>query len=94
MDEAKFVVITSWPLPTTVTHVRSFLGLAGFYRRFVRGFNTIAAPHPKLTKNGVSFPWAPAQQQAFDALKSKLTQASLLQLPDVDKAFELDCDGE
>jgi hypothetical protein len=60
----------------------------------VRGFNTIAAPLPELTKNGVSFRWGPTQQQAFDALKSELTQAPLLQLPDVDKTFELECDGE
>jgi hypothetical protein len=92
MDEAKIVAITSWPLPTTVTQVRSFLGLAGFYRRFVRDFSTIAAPLHELTKNGVSFRWGPSQQQAFDALKSKLTQAPLLQLPDFDKTFELECD--
>ena len=93
MDEAKIVAITSWPLPTTVTQVRSFLGLAGFYRRFVRDFSTIAAPLHELTKNGVSFRWGPSQQQAFDALKSKLTQAPLLQLPDFDKTFELECDA-
>jgi hypothetical protein len=92
MDEAKIVAITSWPLPTMVTQVRSFLGLAGFYRRFVRDFSTIAAPLHELTKNGVSFRWGPAQQQAFDALKSNLTQAPLLQLPDFDKTFELECD--
>ena len=69
MDEEKIVAITSWPLPTTVTQVRSFLGLAGFYRRFVRDFSTIAAPLHELTKNGVLFRWGPSQQQAFDALK-------------------------
>jgi hypothetical protein len=93
MDEAKIVAITSWPLPTTVTQVRSFLGLAGFYRRFVRDFSTIATPLHELTKNRVSFHWGPSQQQAFDALKSKLTQAPLLQLPDFDKTFELECDA-
>ena len=93
MDEAKIVAITSWPLPTTVTRVQSFLGLAGFYRRFVRDFSTIAAPLHELTKNGVSFRWGPSQQQAFDALKSKLTQAPLLQLPDFDKTFKLECDA-
>jgi hypothetical protein len=93
MDEAKIVAITSWPLPTTVMQVRSFLGLAGFYRRFVRNFSTIAAPLHELTKNGVPFRWGPSQQQDFDALKSKLTQAPLLQLPDFDKTFELECDA-
>jgi hypothetical protein len=67
--EAKIVAITSWPLPTTVTQVQSFLGLAGFYRRFVQDFSTIAAPLHGLTKNEVPFQWGPAQQQAFVALK-------------------------
>jgi hypothetical protein len=93
MDEAKIVAITSWPLPTTVTQVQSFLGLAGFNRQFVRDFSTIVAPLHELTKNGVSFCWGLAQQQAFDALKSKLTQAPLQQLPDFNKTFELECDA-
>jgi hypothetical protein len=76
-----------------VTQVRSFLGLAGFYRRFVRDFSTIAAPLHGLTKHGVLFQWGPVQQQAFEALKSKLTQAPLLQLPDFEKTFELECDA-
>jgi hypothetical protein len=76
MDEAKIVAIMNWPLPTTVTQVRSFLGLAGFYRRFVRDFSTIAAPLHELTKNGVSFRWEQSQQQAFDALNLKLTRSS------------------
>jgi hypothetical protein len=59
----------------------------------VRDFSTIAAPLHGLTKNGVPFQWGPAQQQAFDALKSKLTQAPLLQLPNFEKTFELECDA-
>jgi hypothetical protein len=93
VDKAKIVAITSWPLPTTITQVRSFLGLPGFYQRFVRDFSTIAAPLHRLTKNGVPFQWGPAQQQAFGALKSKLTQAPLLQLPNFEKTFELECDA-
>jgi hypothetical protein len=93
VDEAKIVSITSWPLPTTVMQLQSFLGLAGFYRCFMRDFSTIAAPLHVLTKNGVPFQWGPAQQQAFDALKSKLTQAPLLQLLDFEKTFELECDA-
>jgi hypothetical protein len=90
VDEAKIVAITSWPLPTTVTQVQNFLGLVGFYRCFVQDFSTIAAPLHGLTKNGVPFRWGPAQQQAFDALMSKLTQAPLLQLPDFEKTFKCD----
>jgi hypothetical protein len=57
----------------------------------VRDFSTIAAPLHELTKKGVFFNWGPTHQQAFDMLKSKLTQAPLLQLPDFDKKFELEC---
>jgi hypothetical protein len=93
VDEAKIVGITSWPLPTMVTQVQSFLSLAGFYQRFVRDFSTIVAPLHGLMKNRVLFQWGPAEQQAFDALKSKLTQAPLLQLSDFEKTFELECDA-
>jgi hypothetical protein len=56
-------------------------------------FSTIATPLHELTKNGVPLRWGPTQQQAFDALKSKVTQAPLLQLPDFNKTFELECDA-
>lgn len=76
-----------------VTQVRSFLGLAGFYRRFVRDFSTIAAPLNELTKKDVPFLWGTAQEEAFTVLKDKLTHAPLLQLPDFNKTFELECDA-
>jgi hypothetical protein len=93
VDESKVHAITSWPTPSMVTQVRSFLGLAHFYQRFVWDFGTIAAPLHKLTKKGLSFNWGPTHQQAFDTIKSKLTQASLLELPDFDKMFEVECDA-
>ena len=71
----------------------SFLGLAGFYRRFVQDFSTIAAPLNELTKKGVCFSWSTAQENAFNMLKDKLTHAPLLQLPDFNKTFELECDA-
>src|SRR6266542_1094165 len=93
VDDSKIEAIKSWPVPETITKVRSFLGLAGFYRCFVRDFSTIAAPLHELTKKGVSFYWGLAQEQAFELLKDKLTHAPLLQLPDFGKTFELECDA-
>ena len=72
--------------------MRIFLGLTGFYRRFVKDFGSIAEPLNELTKKDVPFVWGDAQQDAFMILKDKLTHAPLLQLPDFNKTFELECD--
>ncbi|WVZ84486.1 hypothetical protein U9M48_031516 [Paspalum notatum var. saurae] len=93
VDETKIDAIRSWPTPTTITQVRSFLGLAGFYLRFVNDFSTIAAPLNELTKKGVTIHWGTTQEKAFNTLKDKLTHAPLLQLPDFGKTFELECDA-
>jgi hypothetical protein len=93
VDQAKVEAIQGWPVPNTITQVRSFLGLAGFYRRFVKDFSTIAAPLNELTKKGVPFDWGKAQENSFNMLKDKLTHAPLLQLPDFNKTFELECDA-
>jgi hypothetical protein len=73
--------------------VRSFLGLVGFYHRFVKVFNTIAAPLNELTKKGMPFSWGTRQENVFNMLKDKLTYAPLLQLPNFNKTFELECDA-
>jgi hypothetical protein len=71
--------------------VRSFLGLVGFYRRFVKDFSTMAVPLNELTKKGVPFSWGTRQENAFNMQKDKLTHAPLLQLPDFNKTFKLEC---
>jgi hypothetical protein len=93
VDEAKIEAIKSWPTPTTLTQLQSFLGLVGFYRRFMRDFSSIAAPLNDLMKKGVLFHWGAAQGQAFHTLIDKLTHAPLLQLSDFGKTFELKCDA-
>jgi hypothetical protein len=91
VDPAKIEAIENWPQPKTVTQVRSFLGLARFCRRFVQDFGSIVVPLNELTKKNVPFVWGDAQLEAFIILKDKLTHAPLLQLPDFNKMFELEC---
>ncbi|KAL2223912.1 UNVERIFIED_CONTAM: Transposon Ty3-I Gag-Pol polyprotein [Sesamum indicum] len=76
VDEEKVKAIQDWPTPTTIGEVRSFHGLASFYRRFVKDFSTMAAPLNELTKKNVPFKWGNAQEKAFQAIKEKLTHAS------------------
>ena len=92
VDESKITAIRDWPTPTTPTQVRSFLGLAGFYRRFVRDFSTLAAPLHGLTKKATVVKWLPSHEAAFRALKEALYSAPVLQLPDFTKFFEVECD--
>jgi hypothetical protein len=93
VDHAKVGGIDSWPIPKNLSQVRSFLGLTGFYRHFVKDFSTIAVQLNELTKKGVPFSWVTRQENAFDMLKDKLTHAPLLQLPDFSKTFVLECDA-
>jgi hypothetical protein len=74
-----------------VSQVRSFHGLASFYRRFVRDFSTIASPLNELTKKGIDFKWGNSQEDAFQELKKRSTE--VLILPDFTKTFEVECDA-
>ena len=69
VDPQKIEAIVDWKPPTNVTEVRSFLGLAGYYRKFVEGFSKIATPLTKLTRKEENFIWSEACQNSFDELK-------------------------
>ncbi|GJZ13546.1 hypothetical protein Tco_0548776 [Tanacetum coccineum] len=78
MDPAKVEAITKWPRPTSVTEVRSFLGLAGYYRRFVEGFSRLALPLTKLMRKGEKFVWNEEREKSFEELKQRLVSRLFL----------------
>jgi hypothetical protein len=82
VDPQKVEAVLNWQQPTSVTEVQSFLGLAGYYRRFVENFSRIAAPLTKLTRKGVKYVWTDECEQSFQELKNRLTSAPVLVLPD------------
>jgi hypothetical protein len=92
-DPDKVAVIKSWPTPKNVKDIRSFLGLAGYYRKFVQNFGIISQPLKKLLKKGQAFVWLDDQQQAFLALKTTLTSAPVLALPNFSQPFEIEIDA-
>uniref|UniRef100_A0A2N9H7E7 RNA-directed DNA polymerase n=1 Tax=Fagus sylvatica TaxID=28930 RepID=A0A2N9H7E7_FAGSY len=93
VDEEKVKAIQEWPTPTTISQVRSFHGLASFYRRFVRDFSSLASPLTEVIKKNVPFKWGKEQEKAFNLIKEKLTNAPLLVLPNFAKTFEIECDA-
>ncbi|GJS57858.1 reverse transcriptase domain-containing protein [Tanacetum coccineum] len=93
VDKAKVDVIAKLPHPTTVKGVRSFLGHAGFYRRFIKDFSKISRPMTHLLKKNTPFIFSNECIQAFETLKKKLTEAPILIAPDWDLPFELMCDA-
>ena len=82
VDPDKIEAVNNWKRPETVTEIRSFLGLAGYYRRFIKDFSRIAAPLTKLTRKDVKFVWSDKCEEAFLKLKHLLTNAPLLVVPD------------
>ena len=93
MDPKKIEVVWEWKRPTTVTEIRSFLGLVGYYRRFMENFSKIAAPLAKLTQKNVKFVWSTACEKSFHELKEFLTSAPVLALPNEIDSFVVYCDA-
>ncbi|GJU31797.1 reverse transcriptase domain-containing protein [Tanacetum coccineum] len=93
VDRAKVDVIAKLPHPTTVKGVRSFLGHAGFYRRFIQDFSKIARPMTHLLEKKTPFVFSKDCIDAFQTLKKKLTEAPILVVPDWNLPFELMCDA-
>ncbi|XP_057820692.2 uncharacterized mitochondrial protein AtMg00860-like [Cryptomeria japonica] len=84
--------ILEWPIPKSIIEVRSFHGLATFYRKFIQNFSTIVAPIIDCTK-GKEFMWTNEAEESFKFLKKKVTEDPILALPDFKKVFEVDCDA-
>jgi hypothetical protein len=92
-DPEKTSTIINWPAPRTVRQVRQFLGIASWYRRFIRDFATVAAPLTALTRKNAAWKWETREQEAFDALKKTLTTAPVLACPDFERQFVLQTDA-
>ncbi|WVZ58395.1 LOW QUALITY PROTEIN: hypothetical protein U9M48_008672 [Paspalum notatum var. saurae] len=93
VDPSKVEDVLNWKQPKTVTEIRSFLGLAGYYRRFIKDFSKIAKPMPSLTKKNAKFVWSPKCEEGFQTLKKLLTSTPVLAQPDITKPFDVYCDA-
>jgi hypothetical protein len=92
-DPSKIAAVKSWPKPSNLKQLRGFLGLAGYYRKFIRGFGAICKPLTNLLRKHAQFLWTPQEQASFTALKQALVEAPVLALPDFSKEFVLETDA-
>jgi hypothetical protein len=93
VDPKKVAATLDWKAPKGVRGIKSFIGMAGYYRRSIEGFSKIARPMTALLAKKVEFKWTPACQKSFETLKDKLTTTLVLILPDVHKPFSVYCDA-
>lgn len=93
VDPAKIEAVSNWERSKSVFEVRSFLGLAGYYRRFVKDFSRLATPVTKLIRKGKAFEWSPKCEKAFLKLKKLLTSAHILVIPERGIGYTVYCDA-
>src|SRR5438105_4821528 len=93
VDPSKVQEVLDWKSPTSVMEIRSFLGLAGYYRRFIQDFSKITKPMTKLLQKEAKFIWTSDYEAAFQQLKTLLTTAPVLTQPDITKSFDVYCDA-
>ncbi|GJX79276.1 putative nucleotidyltransferase, ribonuclease H [Tanacetum coccineum] len=93
VDPSKIEAVKNWKAPTTPSEIRSFLGLAGYYRRFIANFSKIAKPLTSLTQKNKKYEWGVEQEEAFQTLKDNLCNAPILSLPDGVEDFVVYCDA-
>jgi hypothetical protein len=92
VDPSKVQDVLSWEAPTSVSDIRSFLRLAGYYQRFIEGFSKISKPMTELLEKDKQFKWMPACESSFQELKERLTTAPVLVMSDMEKPFSIYCD--
>ncbi|GJZ75804.1 putative reverse transcriptase domain-containing protein [Tanacetum coccineum] len=92
-SSSKIESIKDWASPKTPTEIRQFLGLAGYYRRFIEGFSKIAKSMMKLTQKGIKFDWGEKEENAFQLIKQKLCSAPIMALPEGSEDFVVYCDA-
>jgi hypothetical protein len=93
IDPSKVKDVLNWKAPQNVSEIQSFLGMAGYYRRFIEGFSKIVKPMTKLLEMGSKFIWTLECQAKFEELKKRLTSALILVMPNVQKNFFVYCDA-
>ena len=94
MDPKKVIALLEWPTPRSAIEVRSFHGMASFYRKFIKGFSGICGPLMETMRGDrKEFKWTTAADKSFNLLKEKVTEQPILALLDFNKVFQIDCDA-
>jgi hypothetical protein len=93
VDPSKVKDVLSWNTPQNVSDIRSFLGLVGYYRRFIQEFSKISKPMTELLAKGKTFEWTPSREASFQELKKRLTTTLVLTMTGVERPFSIYCDA-